>query len=118
MNYLKGILFASILILFFMMACSSKQNELPPISKEKMQAVLMDMHLSQAAAQFRMVSQDSLLRSHKSGYYQQMLATHQISELEYEAAYDFYLNHPEILHEIYDGIIEELTKMEVKKQLE
>ncbi len=118
MKYLTFVLSASILILFFMMACSSSENDLPPIDKEKMQAILMDMYVAQAAAQFRMVSQDSLLRSHKSEYYPQILATHQITALEYETAYDFYLNHPETLHEIYDAIIEELTKMEVKKQPE
>lgn len=116
MNYFIQILSTSILILFLITACSSKQNELPPIDKEKMQAILIDMHFAQAATQFRLVSKDSLLRVHKSGYFPQIFETHNTNEAEYELSYNYYLNHPEILLDMYTYVTEELTKMEAKIQ--
>jgi len=118
MNYIIKLSGASILILFLITACSTKETDLPPISKEKMQAVLMDMHLAQAAAQFRLVTKDSLLLPHKSNYYEQIFATHQITAEAYQNAYDYYFKNPEILHEIYAGLIEELTKIEAENQTE
>lgn len=118
MNYVIKFSCASILILFLIMACSTKETDLPPISKEKMQAVLMDMHLAHAASQFRLVTKDSLLLPHKSHYYEQIFATHQITEEAYQNAYDYYFKNPDVLHEIYEGLIEELTKIEAENQTE
>lgn len=118
MNYIIKLTCASILILFLITACSTKETDLPPISKEKMQAVLMDMHLAHAAAQFSMVTKDSLLLPHKSNYYDQIFATHQITEAAYQEAYDFYFKHPEMLYEIYDSLIVNLTKIEAENKIE
>jgi len=74
------------------------------------------MHFAQAASQFRLVSKDSLLREHKSGYYPQIFETHNTNEAEYEASYKYYLNNPEILMDIYTKMTEELIKMEAEIQ--
>jgi len=116
MKYFVQILFTSILILFLIAACSNKETELPPIDKEKMQAILQDMHFAQAATQFRMIKKDSLLKAHKSGYYAQIFEIHQTTEVEYLTSYNYYLDNPEILHEIYEEMVKELTKMEAESK--
>jgi len=112
----KVILFTSLLILFFIMSCTTDEKKASPIDKQKMQAVLVDMYIAQAASQFSMVTKDSLLLAHKSHYYQQIFDRHNITEETYETAYNWYTKNPDEMHDVYDKVVEILTKLEAINQ--
>lgn len=101
-------------ILMLFMACKDAQKSAPPISKDKMIAVMKDMHIAQAASEYYKTTKDSLLLPHKSGYYQQIFATHNITEEDYDTTYKYYIKNPGMLNELYEEMVKELDEMEAK----
>jgi hypothetical protein len=102
------ILVAAILI----SACT--EPELKPkgvLSENVMAALLTDIHLAEGAKTGRQVMGDTL---RVETYYQKILKKHNTSLRAFNKSYDFYAKQPQIMNGIYEEVVENLNRMEVR----
>lgn len=80
-----------------------------------MAAVIADIHLAEAEANIHMLPDSS---SGKKISYGTIFEKHSVTKQQYEESLSFYISHPELLDEIYEAVLNELSKMqgEAKKQ--
>lgn len=87
-------------------ACSKKNVNLP-LPAEKLVAVLMDLHLAEAAYQNLSTSAKDTLAFQ---YYDQVYQMHNVSKIQVDSAISLLNRHPDIFAEIYaqvkDGLEE------------
>jgi len=104
------IFFLFILLTVSFSSCTKKKIEIPPtvLSKEKMVSVIADIHLAQAAAVIRNPS--DTLHYTFGDYLPYILKLHDIPRAEYDSSISFYTVHPELMKEIYEDVINELSK--------
>jgi hypothetical protein len=109
-------LFSMLTISF--LSCGKKKIEIPAtvLPKEKMVPVIVDIHLAQAAAVIRNPS-DSLHYTF-GDYLPYILKLHDIPRAEYDSSISFYTSHPELMKEIYDDVINELSKKQSEVKTE
>ena len=95
--------------LFAFLACSSESKEIPDsvLSKEKMATVLVDIHLIEAALNLNAGKED-VERKLTVDIYRK----HHITKEKYAASYVYYTENPELLTEIYDTVLKELSKLQ------
>jgi hypothetical protein len=107
--------------LFFctlLFACSHKQTESVPntvLSKEKMAEVLTDIHLLEAMMNTNVQTPDKA--SSANAPIQpavDVLKKNNISKKQYDESFDFYTKHPELLSEIYQLVLNNLSKMQAE----
>jgi hypothetical protein len=105
----------SIVILCFVFSCSEKPGSPPDnlINKDKMTTVLVDVHLAEASTEARSVT-PQLIDQIAALRYQLVFKKHGISLLQFQDSYDYYLDHPELLNEIYIEVVNRLSAMDSK----
>ena len=93
----------------------SKSVAIPPnvLSREKMAAVLTDIHMAEAEANLRTLPDSS---SKETISFQKIFEKDSISKQQYKESLTFYINHPELLNDVYEEVLNELSKMQVGKQ--
>ena len=99
-----------------LMGCSSKQVETPAgiIPREKMIAVLIDIHEAEARIQaFNLHSNDST-RKIEYGYYNFIFKKHHINSTEFKASFDYYTKNLELFNKMYDEVITGLSKKQAE----
>jgi len=101
---IKLFLFFGFIILFFGCKTSTNTTVEPSLDKDKMKAVLTDLYLAEAAAELNRITSDSTLLPHKSNYFVLIFTKHNITQQQYEDAYEYYTAQPEILLKIYEEI--------------
>ena len=79
------------------------------IQKEKMACILTDIHLEEAKVKLRSLS-DSAKKD--SLNFKKIFAKDTITKQQYEESLNFYIDHPELLNNIYQEVVNELTKMQ------
>ena len=91
-------------------SCSHKGDETPSnvISKDKMIAVLVDIHLAEASADNRLLNLDQL-NAAMAIRYDSLFKKHDITFDQFKASYDYYLAHADVLSEIYAEVVTELS---------
>ncbi len=108
----------ALFLLILLFACSHKQTEsIPPtvLSKEKMAAVLVDIHLLEAMMNTNTLNPDKISSTNAP-----VLPTvdvfkkNNISKKQYDDSFDFYTKHPEMLTEIYQVVLNSLSKMQAE----
>lgn len=81
----------------------------PDLAEDKMIAVLLDIHLAEAAVQTEKNAQkDSLLYL----YYQDIYRIHNITQDDFERNLEAWFDNPEIADKLYEKVVESLNKSE------
>ena len=103
----QGLFFFFLALLF---SCSKPSVEIPVgvLKKDQMITVLADVHIALAASVMNQVSDST--RYSMSNMMNYVFIIHQITQAQYDSSLSFYSNHPEIMEEIYDSVITELSK--------
>ena len=101
-----------------MFACS-KDSEVPDwvVSKERMVPFMIDIHLAEAKIKVLKLNYDSSLaffRKLEDDVYEK----HQITDSIYLESFNYYLNHPDLLLEIYEQVIDSLSLKEKVSEIE
>jgi len=104
------------LLVFFMFfvlifsSCVKKSVEIPKgvLTREELVPVLVDIHLGQAAVGIQQ-ARDSM-RFSMADYSAYIFRAHHITKDQYAQSLSFYSNHPEMLNDIYQEVINELSR--------
>ncbi len=99
------------------MACGGKEQvEIPStiLPKEKMAAILVDIHLIEAAMNLNVMNPENASIPNNSSPTIDVLKKNHITKAQYEESFLFYTQHPTLLGEIYQEVLNELSKMQAK----
>jgi hypothetical protein len=93
-------------------ACSKKKSDIPVevLSMKDMQMLLTDIHLAQSAATIQVLSDSSIYNSKE--YVNYVLKDHKVTREKFLASMKFYTENPELLEEVYDSVITELSRLQ------
>ena len=111
---MQRLLFLFLTVIIF----SCKESSAPPISKEKMQTILQDLHIAESYS--IIVNQDSLHQGNDRNYdslahfYKTIFAHHNIDREKFQNSLSWYKQHPEELDSVYARMIDGLTEIESK----
>ena len=108
-------LFIAICLILFSCGSTEEKKVVIPgvvLSKEKMAEVIADIHLAEAEANLHPIADTT---SVKSGF-QKIFEKSKITKEQYEKSLSFYIDHPELLNEVYGKVLNELSKMQAVKQ--
>jgi hypothetical protein len=91
-----------------------KKDE-PPVAPEKMQKVLLDLHIAEvyssmltdSSHQSREKNPDSL-----AAFYSDVFTHHGVSKNDFDKGIEWYKAHPEEMDSLYNNIITEVGKLE------
>lgn len=116
--YMKS-LFSLIVLIVLLASCSSITGDRPAgtLSESAMGDILTDMHLVESKMR---VTTDSLslIQLRDTTYlrvrFAEVFRKHETSPDKFNKSLDYYLKHIEILDEIYDEVIANLTELEAK----
>jgi hypothetical protein len=105
--YFFRLFFCGIFLVFYC-SCSKPKAEIPPgiLSQKEMIPILVDIHIAHSAAEL-FKSDTSLTMSDYMSY---ILSIHHVEKAVYDSSITFYTRHPEIMQDIYDEVINELSK--------
>ena len=106
------LIFACILLF----ACSEeKKADIPStvISKQKMAEVMIDIHLLEATMNLNNYNIDRITNGNSSILYD-VFKKHKITKKEYRESFNYYSQHPEILTEVYQLVLDNLSKMQAE----
>jgi hypothetical protein len=104
-----------ILIAMLSASCDSILKSKPSgtLSEEKMTEVLVDIHLTEATLR---IANDSIARKNDTADLRERFAEvfrkHDVTPDEFNSSLNYYLEHVEILQNIYNEVITRLSKME------
>jgi hypothetical protein len=85
------------------------------LSKEKMERVLTQIHLTQATRQQKLIEQQPVTDT----TFNEVFKKEAITKEQFDNSMRFYTSHPALLDQVYDEVISELTRMqreELKKK--
>lgn len=103
----------SIACFLLLISCREKsKNILIPgniIPKEKMARVITHIHIAEAEAKLHSPA-DSTKRD--SINFKKIFIKDTITKQQYEESLTFYIDHPELLNQVYEQVVNELTKMQ------
>jgi hypothetical protein len=100
---------------FFLLACQQKDQA--PISREKMEQLVLDLHMAEV---YSSVGRDSLhsvsvkKMDSLAVYYKDVLHHHNITQEQYIAIVDWYKINPEELDSVYARVIPRMSELEAK----
>lgn len=83
------------------------------LTEEKMAAVMVDVHLLEAALNTRAYSKDPVMMS-KIHPDSDILKKHGVSKQLYDESFDFYSRNPILLAEVYQLVLNDLSKMQAE----
>lgn len=112
---MKKIIF--LIVITLMISCGKKKTEVPAtiISMQEMKVVLTDIHLAQAAAGNGAVVDSSVFNNKE--YLEYILKSHQIKRAEFIKSLNFYSANPELLQEVYDSVLVDLSKIQSESEM-
>ena len=108
---------AVIFLLTFLFSCSKKKTSIPEgiLPMRELQQVLAEIHLGQAASS-NAVMTDSSLYSNKE-YVNYILKKHNINREDFLKTMKFYTENPDLLEEVYDSVITQLSRMQAESEV-
>lgn len=106
-------------ITFLLFACSGENDSIniPDniLSKEKMAKVMMDIHLLEASMNTNSYSpQKNAITGGISIINEDVFKNNQITKVQYDESFQFYTNHPQLLSEVYQLVLNDLSKMQAE----
>jgi hypothetical protein len=113
-SFFTGALFV-IIASALLSSCSHEADQTPAdvISKDKMVAVLVDIHLAEASADNRLLNLEQM-NAAMATRYDALFKKHGITFNQFKASYDYYLAHADVLSEIYAEVVNELSTRDSK----
>ena len=107
---MKTLFFLAILIL---LGCKDRDSELPEniMSKDQMVALLIDFYGIEGKVKVLKQSQDSAETIFKI-YEKELYEKHQTDSEQHLISYNYYLDHPKELNEIYVAVVDSLNLRE------
>jgi hypothetical protein len=115
MNGMKRICLLSLLLSLLFVSCKSNKDATPSdvLSKDKMVDVLVDVHLAEASLGLERISGPRLdqLTAKK---YDSVFMKHQITYEQFKTSYEYYVEHPVVLDDMYQEVINHLSTMQGK----
>jgi len=106
---LKKVLFILCPVLLF--ACTDAGKVVIPDSvlpKEKMAEVMVDIHLLEASMNLNIAEAENKPAN------LDLFSKHSTTKQQYDESYKFYTEHPELLTEIYQLVLNDLSKMQAE----
>lgn len=109
----------STLLIVVLCACSSRHsnNEDSIIPPNKMQEILLDIHLADGIAN-REGEADNSTESRTITLYKEVFSKYHISEKQFYSSFNYYLQHADTLDRIYENIITEISKEQAQIRTE
>ncbi len=109
-------LVASCFLFLVFCSCSKSKVKTPEgvLSQKEMIPILVDVHIAQAAAGLH--NEADTARFTLNDYLPYILKTHHVEKIVYDSSISFYTLHPEIMQEMYDEVINELSKKQGEAQ--
>ena len=108
------------LFLFIIMltACQN-ENHIPEhiLPQETMQAILMEFHLLEAKIDNLHVPRDSAKQMYEH-FEPQVYDKYGVDPALYEESLSFYMGHPALLHDIYEGVVDSLMVREKNHRID
>ena len=108
----------TLFLYMFLFACSHKQTESIPdtiLPKEKMAEVLTDVHLLEAMMNTNTLTPGKISSTNIAiPPAIDVFKKNNISKKQYDESFDFYTKHPEMLSEIYQQVLNNLSKMQAQ----
>jgi uncharacterized lipoprotein YehR (DUF1307 family) len=107
----------TIYLVFSLTSCgeSEKSITIPPniLPKEKMARVITDIHMAEAEANLR-TWPDSTSKTPIS--FQKIFEKDSVTKQQYEESLKFYTDNPELLNEVYENVLNDLSKLQASGQ--
>lgn len=103
------------IILLMLQSCGNKKEKLPQgiLAEPKMRAVLKDLMLADAAIYTEGIMANEGTKA--ASYYKFVFKKHETDKSTFEKSLKYYSEHADKMKDIYDKIIIELEKEELKK---
>lgn len=116
MNRLFLLYFLSGLIALLCSCSDNQEVKIPStvLPKEKMVQVLADIHLLEAAASLNLLPNDEGALKNDPNY-QQIYSAQGTTREQYMESFDFYSQHSELMMQIYNEVLTELSKRQAKE---
>lgn len=109
---MRIIFFVNIILIVFTISCNSGEEK-PPIDKEKLVQILVDVHIAEAAVQdYSGLQKDSIGKV----YYKQLFSLHHVTEKDFYRSMYLIKQDPENLEALYKEVLTELEKREKEAQ--
>lgn len=109
--------FFPIFFIIILNACSSIEDRvsIPEsiLSEEKMAAVMVDIHLMEAALNISTYSKDQVVMNNINPN-SDILKKNNITKKQYDESFEFYSKNPVLLTEVYDLVLSNLSKMQAE----
>ena len=98
------------ILFLFVTGCGKTKVELPAgvLTQKEMIPLLVDMHIARAATGLYNAGDTSLFTM--NDYIPYILKIHHIESAVYDSSISYYTLHPELMKEMYDDVISELSK--------
>ncbi len=106
--------------LAFGLGCGEKPDESVPIdvlSIQEMTEIMVDVQLIEGGIVIRKYNKTQR-KGQITDYYKSLYHKHKVSKETFEHSLKYYTDHPDKLEEIYDGMLERLSKLEAEVQNE
>ncbi|MBL7852160.1 MAG: DUF4296 domain-containing protein [Cyclobacteriaceae bacterium] len=100
-----------VITVFGSAACQRKREEPPPLSRDQMVGLMMEIYLAEARTSLLPVAKDSSYRLFLA-YQDTLMHRRGVQDSTLRKAYAYYLQHPAELEAIYDAIIDSLSLRE------
>lgn len=103
--------------LLFLSSCGQEEKSVvvpvDVLPKEKMAQVLTDIHLAEAETNLKILPDSASTILMAIGIrLQKIFEKHEITKAQYEKSLSFYIDHPELLNQIYEKVLNALSKMQ------
>jgi hypothetical protein len=100
------------LLTVFMTSCSKPKTVIPAgvLTEKEMIPLLVDIHIAQAAVSVENVN-DSLKYT-MDEMLPYILSIHHVERAAYDSSIGYYTRHPELMQQMYEEVINELSKEE------
>ena len=111
----KFISIGTLLCLFISCGHDDKTVVIPydVLTKEKMAHVIADIHIAEAQMNLQTLPDSS---SNKKLGFQKIFEKYHITKQQYEKSLSFYIDHPKMLNEIYEQVLNELSRIQSAKK--
>lgn len=107
------------IIFLLLLVCSSCQGDKPQkpkvfIEQEKMEQILMEIHISDAIAEEKANGNAALEKNIAAQGLTQILTNYKLSKPDFDSVYVYYVRQPDVLNGMYVNIITELSKKQAQ----
>jgi len=106
----------SLLLLFLIMSCGDKNNyqvqkPLNLIDKDKMAAILSDVHILESNQEMSFFAADSTNKLYLS-YYKYIFDKYDVEESQFKSSFEYYVSQPVLMDSMYSEVIANISKIE------